>query len=431
LIITTRSNTSLFIEQYSTDDTPGGTSQDGEINLTTLNVLFNPNVECDLFVNNSIMYITRGAGSSEEVWSIDDHGETLTLEQTIPVGLINGAASYPECNDFEFTFTDPRCKPLVLFGVGQNAGVSLPLLVARSNFQTNQPGNYTQINLGGYVLPSSFGSEMYYYQGITHTYDFDTDTGMMWVKVRSNNSLTTIYEFTINDLDFNCTFVRTIQVPILTLGGVGVIDETHLLLSSGSTTNISNNPNLRCSLILVDITNNTITPATDIVQLAQLPSVTVVVNNVPEQWFLAIRGSIQVMPNNKIVLGCVPRNTLAGNIDTHWAQYTYNPAGPSATLDYTFTDDTAMKAATGAFPWNGQVLLWNRVASSVTNSAIGLSGVQFTAPNTFTFPVFPPFNWGGNIDLLLSNDGERFALSYSTAYPTVLAISTCNFVNLP
>jgi hypothetical protein len=210
------------------------------------------------------------------------------------------------------------------------------------------------------------------------------------------------------------------------VGGIGVIDDTHLLMGRASSTNLSN-INLTCSLVLVDITNNTVTTG-DIVPLAQLPVANPTTTNPNNN--LIMRGGVQVFPNNKILLGCAPGNTVGGNINVYWVQYTYNPAGPSVTFDYQFTDGLLMRAAIGAFPWNGNVVLWNRVASSMTNSPIGMKYVTWNG--VATFPPFNPFNWVPNIELLASNDGNaRYALNHSSAYPTVLAISTCNFVNLP
>jgi hypothetical protein len=258
--------------------------------------------------------------------------------------------------------------------------------------------------------------------GITHTYNFGNDTGMMWIKRKNSNTLTEIFEFTIDNSNFDCTYVRTISMTTTsttsTVGGIGVIDSTHLLLCRISNAAFAGNG--VCQLILVNITNNTIV-AGDITVLATLP--TVGTNN------LALRGSIQVMANNKIVLGCVQANSLAFNLDTYWVQYIYNPVGPSATFEFQFTDDNNTKASIGAFPWNGDVLLWNRAASSLTNSSIGMKSVTWTGVANFS--VYPPFQWVGNIQNMIGNDGgQRYALSFSTAYPTVDAINTCNFGNL-
>ena len=177
LIFVSRDNNNLYIEQWTTNNTAGNGSQDGEFNLTQIDSSFTSDLEIDLFVHDSQLYLVKPDGNPESLWSITADGSSITEVDTLPsIGNIRGAASYPQCNIWEFTFIDPRCAPLYIsYEQMPSTNALYPLFVT---YDSEQVINFTPLPPNLTLLQHSGARGRI---GIARTFDYDTDSGRIWI----------------------------------------------------------------------------------------------------------------------------------------------------------------------------------------------------------------------------------------------------------
>lgn len=172
LFITTTDGDRVYIEQWYTDGSESDSVFEFEINT---HLSPGPN-QIDIFIYEENLYCVDNNTTIPTVYRVNaSYPYELEVEniiETIQSGdKFNGTASFPECNKFRFIYPDPRCRPLFLFREQNNS-----IQLSRYHFLPYRP--LTQINVG--TMGSDYPSLTSPGQ-IAHTFDYETNTGRMWV----------------------------------------------------------------------------------------------------------------------------------------------------------------------------------------------------------------------------------------------------------
>lgn len=420
LIFTSRGGGHVFVEQWITDDTAGGTSYEGEFDITALDASFTTDSESDIFIDNGTFYITRRntPGTQEVVYSLSQDGGILTQIwsqiTTQGIGVIRGATSFPECNDWAFTFVDPRCAPLFVtynLTLSTNTGVQPgPVQVFFGNgvIGTNQ----LNLTLPGGVNPGlvqSAGARGRI--GIARTFNYSTDTGRLWVYHSTQNSFVTAGAV-IDEWDYSFQtgvgFVITQYRRRITVGtslnvgtgtgnartlgaGLTALDNNTLIgTRSGNPSNSVYNSTAD-AIVQINIAaagNITLTPA-NIIPLFDLPMpgtvitttdgvFTVPTPNITNGKIIVWGGGLSITDNQKLIVKAKQGSSPAQGNDSQWLfQYDLN-----GTMEYAYSWPS---------PPNSDL---NNIWNSVTLYDQSIKFTKVTTPNTGAYETvtFDPNN---------------------------------------
>jgi hypothetical protein len=235
----------IFLQQYTCNDTEVGTTLDGEIFLWSISTSENNQFSTEIFIFNGTFYLVRNLSTGSIVFSVDVDGNLTLVHNNTLLGNLRGSTTYSNCNDsfIGFDFIDPRCRPLLVFGPYPVQQVNQPnVTVTVYQYATNVPD--TQLNLN---LPS--GTSVVNFPGsdanITHTLNYSTNTGKLWILHRQTTSTQVIDEWNLTyvvGVGFSTSYLRRISVPSSIILGFGLCakDNTTLIASRIFTNNLAN-----------------------------------------------------------------------------------------------------------------------------------------------------------------------------------------------
>ena len=322
LFVSTTNGTTIFIEQWSTDDTLVGTTLDGEIE-------FGPDIysSFDIFIrtdgtNPSEFFAVSSLEDTSTLWSISVELEITEVFENTNLQRVVGAASYPACNSFEFDFPNPRCRPLLVFSGGGFFGVTRWDGIVQSEL--------LEIDLGT-TYPAPPPSSRFSMK-IAHLFDFNTNTGWMWISQRAVTAATTmsIWEWSIDDEDFNVTYNRRITVSptgstFRHHSGIAAKDRNTLIIEAWSgSAPMSNSVLFREFIGELDITpglGNNLSYADNLTLMFRLPAPGDPLYT--RSYSMMVWNGFYLGPNNRLVIFGRDGENLADSLPKFLVQYEY------------------------------------------------------------------------------------------------------------